>query len=120
MDLHPQHEKVPYSLFQAALCHERRARGADRDQTPTRDALVFLDQLLSSHPHSDYATVAEAHWRDLRLLLAQQVRLIAAFYMQRGRVGERGGSLAHAAQRISRASASTPRLFTSSPCATRR
>jgi outer membrane protein assembly factor BamD len=84
VDLHPQHEKVPYSLFQAALCHERRARGPDRDQTPTRDALVFLDQLLSSHPHSDYATVAEAHWRDLRLLLAEQVRLIAAFYMKRG------------------------------------
>ena len=82
-DLHPQHEKVPYTLFQAALSHERRTRSANRDQTPTRDALVFLDQLLSSHPHSDYATVAEAHWRELRLLLAEQVRLIARFYMRR-------------------------------------
>ena len=83
-DLHPQHEKVPYTLFQAALCHERRTRSANRDQTPTRDALVFLDQLLSKHPHSAQATEAEALWRDLRLLLAEQVRLIARFYMRRG------------------------------------
>ncbi len=84
VDLHPQHEKVPYTLFQAALCHERRTRGANRDQTPTRDALVYLDQLLASHPHSEYAAVAEAHWRELRLLLAEQVQLIAEFYMKRG------------------------------------
>jgi len=83
VDLHPQSEKVPYALFQAALCHENRTRDAYRDQTPTRDALVFLDQLLSSHPHSEYAQLAEGHWRDLRLLLAEQVQGIAEFYMSR-------------------------------------
>ena len=83
-DLHPQHEKVPYTLFQAALCHERRKRSPNRDQTPTRDALVFLDQLLSKYPHSPQATEAEALWRDLRLRLARQVRLIARFYQKRG------------------------------------
>jgi outer membrane protein assembly factor BamD len=82
-DLHPQHEKVPYTLLQAALCHERRKRSPNRDQTPTRDALVFLDQLLSKFPHSTEAAEAEALWRDLRLLLAQQVRGIAEFYMKR-------------------------------------
>jgi outer membrane protein assembly factor BamD len=82
-DLHPQHEKVPYTLYRAALCHERRKRAPNRDQTPTRDALVFLDQLLSSHPHSAYAAQAEPLWRDLRLRLAEQVRLIARFYMKR-------------------------------------
>jgi outer membrane protein assembly factor BamD len=83
-DLHPQHEKVPYTLFQAALCHERRKRSPNRDQTPTRDALVFLDQLLANHPHSEYAAQAEPLWRELRLRLAEQVRGIARFYMKRG------------------------------------
>jgi outer membrane protein assembly factor BamD len=82
-DLHPQHEKVPYTLFQAAMCFERRKRSANRDQTPTRDSLVYLDRLISSHPHSQYATEAEPLWRDLRLLLAEQVRGIANFYMRR-------------------------------------
>lgn len=82
-DLHPQHEKVPYTLYQAALCHERRKRSPNRDQTATRDALVFLDQLLANHPHSSYATEAEPLWRDLRLRLADQVRLIAGYYMDR-------------------------------------
>ena len=26
IDLHPQHEKVPYTIFQAAMCHERRVK----------------------------------------------------------------------------------------------
>ena len=30
-DLHPQHEKVPYTLWQAAQCHERRSLAPGRD-----------------------------------------------------------------------------------------
>jgi outer membrane protein assembly factor BamD len=82
-DLHPQHEKVPYTIYRSALCHERRKRAPNRDQTPTRDALVFLDQLLAEHPHSAYAAQAEPLWRDLRLRLAEQVHGIAEFYMDR-------------------------------------
>ena len=119
-DLHPQHEKVPYTLFQAALCHERRKRSANRDQTPTRDALVFLDQLLSKYPHSTQATEAEALWRDLRLLLAEQVRVIAEFYMKRGTSGRAPGIAGERCSTSIRASASTPRPSTSSPCVIRR
>ncbi len=82
-DLHPQHEKVPYTIYRAALCHERRMRSPNRDQTATRDALVYLDRLLSKYPHSEYAPEAEELWRDLRTRLADQVRRIADFYMGR-------------------------------------
>jgi outer membrane protein assembly factor BamD len=83
-DLHPDHEKVPYAIYQAALCHARRARGPNRDQTATRDALVFLDQLLSKYPYSDYADEAESLWRELRTRMAQQVKGIGDFYRRRG------------------------------------
>lgn len=83
-DLHPQHEMVPYTIYQAALCHEHQIRAANRDQTPTRDSLVYLDRLLSQYPHSDYAGTAEELWRELRTRLAQQVLQIANFYMGRG------------------------------------
>ncbi len=82
-DLHPQHEQVPYTIFRSALCHERRIYPPNRDQTQTRDALVYLDRLLARYPHSDYAREAEVLWRELRLRLAQQIMGIADFY--RGR-----------------------------------
>lgn len=82
-DLHPQHEKVPYTIYRAALCHERRMRSADRDQTPTREALLFLDRLLAHYPYSEYATEAEVLWRTLRTRLAEHVKRIGDFYMSR-------------------------------------
>jgi len=82
-DLHPRNEKVPYTVFRAALCHKRRVKAPNRDQTATRDALVFLDLLLSKYPHSDYAERAEVMWRDLRMRLALQIRSIGDFYLGR-------------------------------------
>lgn len=83
-DLHPQHEKVPYTLWQAAQCHERRALAPGRDQAATRDAIVFLDRLLLKHPHSSYAQPAEELWRELQSRLASNVEGIADFYFARG------------------------------------
>jgi outer membrane assembly lipoprotein YfiO len=83
-DLHPQHEKVPYTLWQAAQCHERRALAPQRDQAATRDAIVFLDRLLLKHPHSSYAQQAEELWRELQTRLATNVEGIADFYYERG------------------------------------
>jgi outer membrane protein assembly factor BamD len=82
-ELHPQHEQVPYAIYRSALCHERRAHSAIRDQTATRDALGFLDQLLATYPYSKYASEAETMWRELRATLADQVKLIGDFYMKR-------------------------------------
>jgi outer membrane protein assembly factor BamD len=83
-DLHPQHRKVPYTIFRSALCHERRVREPNRDQTPTVDALVYLDRLLTHYPHSEYAQRAEILWRQLRTRLAQQITSIADYYLASG------------------------------------
>ena len=82
-DLHPQHEQVPYTIYRSALCREERIRASNRDQTATRDALVYLDRLLAQYPHSEYASEAEALWRELRTRLAQNVNDIADFYFDR-------------------------------------
>ena len=82
-DLHPQHEKVPYTIFRSALCRERQMHAANRDQTATRDALLHLDRLLAKYPHSPEAREAEIMWRDLRTHLAENVAEIAEFYLKR-------------------------------------
>jgi outer membrane protein assembly factor BamD len=82
-DLHPQHERVPYTIFRSALCRERQMHAANRDQTATRDALLHLDRLLAKYPHSPEAREAEIMWRDLRTHLAENVAEIAEFYLKR-------------------------------------
>jgi outer membrane protein assembly factor BamD len=83
-ELHPEHEEVPYTIYRSALCHERRVRDPNRDQTPTVDALIYLDRLLTQFPHSEYAQPAEILWRQLRTRLAQQISSIADYYLAAG------------------------------------
>jgi outer membrane protein assembly factor BamD len=83
-DLHPQHPEVPYTIWRSAQCHERRMHSPNRDQTATREAIVYLDRLLLKYPYSDYATQAEELWRELRRKLAEHVIGIGDFYRKRG------------------------------------
>jgi outer membrane protein assembly factor BamD len=82
-DLHPQHPEVAYTVWRSALCHERRKRPPNRDQTATREAVIYLDRLLLGYPYSDYAAEAEELWRELRRELAQYVVNIGDFYRKR-------------------------------------
>jgi outer membrane protein assembly factor BamD len=82
-DLHPQHEMVPYTIYQSGMCHYERIENVVRDQTATRSALGFFDRLLVQYPHSSYAREAEPLWRDLQVRLAEHQERIADFY--RGR-----------------------------------
>jgi len=83
-DLHPQHPEVPYTIWRSALCHERRKDKPNRDQTNTREAVVYLDRLLLNYPASKYAPEAEELWRELRRQLAENIIGIGDFYLERG------------------------------------
>jgi outer membrane protein assembly factor BamD len=82
-DLHPDHEKVPYTIYRSALCHESQLESVERDQTATRSALVFLDRLLVRYPHSSEAREAEPLWRSLQVHLAESSEAVADFYLAR-------------------------------------
>jgi len=82
-DLHPQHPEVAYTIWRSALCHERRKHAPNRDQTATREAIVYLDRLLLKYPYSEYAAEGEELWRSLRRQLAENVVGIGNFYRKR-------------------------------------
>ena len=71
-ELHPQHAQVPYTLYRAALCHERRrrARAATRPPRATRSS----SSTGCSASTRTRATEAEVLWRELRTRLATHVR----------------------------------------------
>jgi outer membrane protein assembly factor BamD len=60
-----------------------RVRSANRDQRPTREALKYLDKLMSVYPYTPEAEQAEEIWRELRGRLGRSVLLVADFYMDR-------------------------------------
>jgi outer membrane protein assembly factor BamD len=82
-ELHPNHERVPYTLLKAAMCHYERTRSPNRDQRPTREALKYLDKLMSTYPYTPESEEAEEIWRELRTRLGRSVMLVADFYMDR-------------------------------------
>jgi outer membrane protein assembly factor BamD len=82
-DLHPQHEKVPYTILRSALCHYEQIGTIDRDQTSAREALHFLDLLLRGHPYSPEAAEGERMMHELRTRLAENVVMTGDFYLER-------------------------------------
>lgn len=82
-ELHPEHEKVPYTLYRTALCYARQSGTSNRDQTATRDALGALDQLMTRYPSAAETREAEVLWKELRTKLAEHVFGIGDFYWAR-------------------------------------
>ena len=82
-DLHPQHERVPYTLLRSALCHYNQVQSVERDQTATREALLSLEQLIRSHPFAKEAADGEDLLRELRRRLAVNELRIGDFYLKR-------------------------------------
>lgn len=82
-ELHPEHEKVPYTIFRAARAYDHRAKDPERDQTATREAIGQLERLMRSHPYSPEAAEAEKLWRELRTRLARHSMQVGDFYLER-------------------------------------
>lgn len=82
-DLHPQHEKVPYTILRSAQCHYEQIGTVNRDQTATREALHFLEILLRNYPYAKETTQGEQMMHELRTELAENVLLTGDFYLAR-------------------------------------
>lgn len=80
-ELHPTHERVPYSVLRSALSRRNQALNSNRDQTNTKRALEHLDVLLTRYPYTTEAQEAEQIWRSMRTRLAEHEMGVGDFYM---------------------------------------
>ena len=83
VDLHPQHPKVPYALLRAARCHYNQIETIERDQSATHQATEALERLIREHPYSEETREGEEMMIELRTRLAQNMLMIADFYLER-------------------------------------
>jgi outer membrane protein assembly factor BamD len=82
-ELHPDHERVPYTVYRAALAYYHQSRPANRDQTATKQALAQLERLRNEFPQAPESEEADELWRVLRTRLGDSVMNIGNFYMKR-------------------------------------
>ncbi len=82
-DLHPDHPKVPYTIWRSALCLYEQTYEASRDQDPTRQAINQLEVMMRHYPDAPESVEAEALWKELRERLATREMQVGDFYMER-------------------------------------
>jgi len=82
-DLHPQHEKVPYTILRSALCHYEQLASIDRDQSATLAAIDELERLLREYPYAPETAQGEELLLELRARLARSIMRKGDFYMAR-------------------------------------
>lgn len=83
-DLHPEHDRVPYAIFQRALCHASQSKKAGRDQSETMRAIATFERLIVRYPHSQYTVEGEQLLLELRTRVARHDMGIGDFYYRKG------------------------------------
>ena len=80
VQLHPKNEAIPYVKYQIGVCYYEQMLSIDRDQTPTRLAILSFERLLKEHYDSAYASEATKKINDCRRLLAEHELYVGRFY----------------------------------------
>jgi outer membrane protein assembly factor BamD len=80
VQLHPKNEAIPYVKYQIGVCYYEQMLSIDRDQTPTRLAILSFERLLKEHYDSAYASEATKKINDCRKLLAEHELYVGRFY----------------------------------------
>ena len=82
-DLHPDHGKVAYTVWQSALCLYNQTYVSSKDQGATRQAIAQLEQMMQYYPEAPEAEESERLWKELRGRLGESEMMVGDFYMER-------------------------------------
>jgi outer membrane protein assembly factor BamD len=82
LTLFPSHAQSDYAQFQVAEAFFKQRNGPDRDQTPTKDALIEYERLVDGHPGSSHVEKAKARINECRFSLARAEYLVGYFYQR--------------------------------------
>jgi outer membrane protein assembly factor BamD len=80
--LHPTNENVPYAIYQIGVCHYNQIDAIDRDQTEAIKAKKEFEKLVSRHPDSKFAIMAEKLIHECKQKLAEAEFYVGHFYFK--------------------------------------
>jgi len=85
LELYRTDERVPEAEYERAMTYYERSPRYQFDQTPTRQALRFLQLYVQRHPDAEHASAASDQIDELRNKLARKQLYTADHYERRGR-----------------------------------
>lgn len=83
--LHPTHEKAVYAYYRLGLCYYNQISGIDTDQTPTKNAVKFLESFLNIYPESEYAPEVKEKLDECLAKQAEYEIYVGRFYLRSGK-----------------------------------
>lgn len=84
LTFYPRHPRADYAQYQLAMTYFQQMRGADRDQTATRDALTEFQVFFDRYPDSALMPEARANWRIARDRLSDSELQVGELYSRMG------------------------------------
>jgi len=81
IQLHPNHEKVPYALYMRAMCAYHQIPIIERDLEPAHEALTYFKELVNRFPNTPYAKDSQQKIDQVETMLAGKEMDVGRFYM---------------------------------------
>jgi len=78
--LHPNHEKIPYTLYKIGCCYLKQINTVDRDQVPAENSLRTFERLIDLYPDSEYTHKAVEYLITCQKSLAEHEFYIGFYY----------------------------------------
>jgi outer membrane protein assembly factor BamD len=87
---YPRHTRADYAQYRLAMTYFQQMRGADRDQTATREALTEFQVFFDRFPDSKLMAEAKKNWRIARDRLSDSELQVSETYVRMGPYAWRG------------------------------
>jgi outer membrane protein assembly factor BamD len=85
INLRPNHQNVPYAMYQLGMSHYREMGEMDRDQTDAVKAVKEFERLIARFPGSKFSFLAEQRALECRKRLADREFYVGNFYFTQGK-----------------------------------
>jgi outer membrane protein assembly factor BamD len=82
LSYYPTNPRADYAQYKVGMAHIRQMRGAQRDQTETREAIREFQAFVDRYPNSKLMPEAQAKLREARDRLSESDYLVGYFYFR--------------------------------------
>ena len=83
LTFYPGDPRTDYAQYRIGMCYFFQIPKAERDQSPTRNAIFEFERLVELFPRSEWADEAQGHIRDCRERLAEHDLAVGEYYFVR-------------------------------------
>ena len=85
LSFYPTNSRADYAQYKLGMAHHRQMRGAQRDQTETRDAVREFEAFVVRYPNSSLLPEVRTKLREAKDRLSESDYLVGVFYFRQQR-----------------------------------